>query len=76
MAREVIGVSSILKGARLICRIVGRFGTIRLAEKTSPEFAAAVGALVLACQALEALDDQPYTIDSHAPYGDEDRIPA
>lgn len=76
MAREVIGVASILKGARLICRIVGRFGVARLAEKTSPEFAAAVNALVLACQVLETIDDQPYTVDRHAPFGDEDVIPA
>lgn len=76
MPREVIGVASILKGARLICRIVGRFGVARLAEKTTPEFAAAVSTLVAACHALEAIDDQPYTVDGHAPFGDEDSIPA
>jgi len=59
MGRTVNGVSSILVGARLICRMVGRFGTAALETATTPELAAAVIALVAACQAFEALDDFP-----------------
>ena len=43
-----------------------------LAAKTTPQFAAAVSALVLACQAFEALDDQPYQVDNTAPRGPGD----
>jgi len=63
MGRTVNGVSSILEGTRLICRMVGRFGTAALSSATTPELAAAVSALVLACQAFEALDDYPGEID-------------
>lgn len=66
MARNVNGVSSILSAARLICRMVSRFGTATLSAKTSPEFAAAVAALALACQALELVDDYVATIDRTA----------
>lgn len=59
MGRTVNGVSSILSGSRLICRMVGRFGTAAFETATTPEFATAVAALVVACQAFEALDDYP-----------------
>jgi hypothetical protein len=59
MGRTVNGVSSILVGTRLICRMVGRFGTAALETATTPELAAAVIVLVGACQAFEALDDYP-----------------
>lgn len=67
MARRVTGVSSILVGARLICRMVGRYGTARLATATTPELAAAVTTLVVACQAFDALDDYPGQIDQSGP---------
>lgn len=67
MSRNIDGVSSILEGTRLICRMVGRFGTGALAARTTPELATAVAALVVACQVYEALDDQPGEIDNVAP---------
>ncbi len=63
MARNVNGVSTILGAARLICKMVKRFGTAPLAERTSVEFAGAVAALALACTALEAMDDFVNVID-------------
>lgn len=72
MARTVTGVSSILVGTRLICRMVGRFGTAALAEATTPELAVAVGALVVACHAFEALDNYPGEMENVAPDGPED----
>jgi hypothetical protein len=72
MARTVHGTSTILEGARLICRMVGRFGTALLSADTTPEFAAAVGVFVLACQALELVDNEPYVIDREEPLGAED----
>lgn len=67
MARNVRGTSSILAASRWICRIVGRFGVVRFTADTSPEFGAAVTALVLACQAFDALDDYPGEVDHTAP---------
>lgn len=64
MARTVDGTSTILAASRVICRLVGRFGTARFAARTTPEFGAAVEALVVACMAFEALDDYPGQIDS------------
>lgn len=73
MARSVNGVSTILYGVRLICRMVGRFGTAALSNQTTPQLAAAVGALVVACQVYEALDDYPGQIDQSGPvYPGED----
>lgn len=72
MPRNVTGTSSILKASRDICRLVGRFGTATLAAETSPPFALAVGALVLACGVLETVDDHPYVVDATAPTGPED----
>jgi len=48
--------------------MVGRFGTARFTAQTTPEFGAAVEALVLACQAFDALDDFPGEAD-HTPGG-------
>jgi hypothetical protein len=72
MGRSVTGTSSILGASRVICRMVGRFGTARFALATTPQFAAAVVALVAACQAFEALDNEPGQIDGSAPDGPED----
>ncbi len=67
MAGSITGTPTILKLARKICSIVGRFGAGDLATKGTPELAAAVAALVLACQAFEALDDFPGQIDFTSP---------
>lgn len=75
MATTVHGTSTILKGARLICRGVAKFGTVRLSADTSAAFAAAVNTFVAACLALEVLDDRPYVIDPTAPRGPEDVTP-
>jgi hypothetical protein len=72
MPRVVDGVSTILQGARLICRMVGRFGVAGLVTRTTPEFAAAVEVFVAACIAFEALDDYPLEVDASAPFGPED----
>lgn len=72
MARTIDGTSSILQFSRGICRIVGRFGTVRFGNKTTPEFEAAVAALVLACQAFDALEDAPGEIDIGGGDGPED----
>ena len=63
MARQVNGTSSIIAASRWICRMVGRFGVARFTANTTPEFGAAVTALVLACMAWEALDDFPGEVD-------------
>lgn len=63
MARQVTGTQGILKAARVICRLVNRFGVVRLAGQTSPEFAAACAALAVACAALDAADDFVAVID-------------
>jgi hypothetical protein len=55
MART--GVYTILMAARLICKMVGQYGTNALNSATTPEFTAAVVALVTACQVFEALDN-------------------
>jgi hypothetical protein len=66
MGRTVNGTNTILAACRVIARMVHRFGVSALATATTPEMAAAVGALILAVQAFEALDDQP---------GQRDRTP-
>lgn len=76
MSRTVNGTSGILAAARVICRLFKRFGGIGLAAGTSPEFELAVATFVLACDALHTLDDQPYVVDTHAPFGTEDVMPA
>lgn len=70
MART--GSSSIIALVRKICKLVAVFGATDLSARTTPEFAAAVLALVAACNAFTALDDQPAQIDRNPPYGPED----
>jgi len=72
MSRTVNGVSTILRSSRKICRMVGRFGAAPLGAATTPAFQAAVVALVVACQAFDALDNYPGEIDLTAPDGPED----
>lgn len=75
MARVIDGTSSYLKYARSICRIYGRFGVSALDTNVSPEFAAAVQALVIACQAFEAIDDYPGEIDQSGPIRPGEDVP-
>lgn len=75
MAKSKTGTPTIIKLARKICRIKSTYGAANLASATTPEFAAAVTALQVACIAFEALDDYPAEIDSSAPYGPEDLAP-
>ena len=65
MART--GTSTIIQASRKICRMVAIYGASDLATVTTPAMAAAVTALVVACQAFEALDDHPAEIDNIAP---------
>jgi len=74
MART--GIPTVIDAARLICKMVGVYGTPGLSAATTPEFAAAVLALVAACNAFTALDDYPGEIDRTTPYGPEDLPPA
>lgn len=74
MART--GVPTIIKLVRQICYYVGRYGAAGLAAATTPEFATATMALVAACNAFTALDDNPAEIDRTSPYGPEDLPPA
>lgn len=61
------GTSTILELSRKICRMVAIYGASDLATVGTPAIAAAVTALVSACAAFEALDDQPGEIDNVAP---------
>jgi len=76
MAGSRTGTPTIVKLARGICRMVGVWGAGDLEARTTPEFAAAVSALVAACHALEALDNFPLEVDRQAPFGPEDLQPA
>jgi len=67
MAGTKTGTPTIIKLSRKICKIVAVYGAGNLATVGGSEFAAAVSALVIACQAFEALDDQPGQIDSTVP---------
>lgn len=67
MAKIRTGSSTVIRLARRICSVVGRMGAGDLATRATPEFAAAVMALVAACQAFEALDDFPGQIDHTSP---------
>lgn len=67
MAGTKTGSPSIIRLSRKICKLVAIYGAGNLATTATPEFAAAVSALVIACQAFEALDDQPGQIDSTTP---------
>lgn len=70
MARN--GASTILASSRVICKMVGLFGTQGITAATTPQFTLAVLALVSACHAFEALDNYPGEIDAVAPAGVED----
>lgn len=72
MAGSKTGTSTIYHLARKICKMVNVYGATDLGSRTSVEFAAAVAALVLACQAFEALDNFPFQIDRISPAGPED----
>lgn len=72
MAGSRTGTPSIIRLARKICRLQATWGATDLSSKTSPEFAAAVAALALACAAFEAADNFPAEIDNVAPHGPED----
>lgn len=77
MAKSRTGSSTVIRLTRKICSVVGRLGVGDLSTRATPEFAAAVLALVAACQAFEALDDFPGQIDHSAPIRPgEDVIPA
>lgn len=54
--------------------MVSLYGASNLAARTTPEFAAAVDALFVACRAFEGLDDFPGQIDATGPLfsGDPD----
>lgn len=77
MAASRTGTPTIIKLARRICKLKVLYGGVDLASKTTPEFAAAVNALQLACAAFEALDDYPAQIDNTGPIfgGDPDGAP-
>jgi hypothetical protein len=75
MAGSRTGTSSIYYLAKKICKLVGTYGAADLSSRTSPEFAAAVTALVAACHAFEALDNFPFQTDRVAPAGPEDALP-
>jgi len=64
MAGSITGTPTIIKLARKICRLSSIYGARDLETKATPEFAAAVAALMLACAAFEALDDFPGQIDA------------
>ena len=67
MAGTKTGTPTIIQLARKICRMVAVYGAGDLGTVTTDEFRTAVLALVVACQALELLDDQPFEIDATAP---------
>lgn len=64
MAGSKTGTPTIIRLSRKICKMVAVYGAGNLATVTTPEFETAVLALVVACQAFEALDDFPGQIDS------------
>jgi hypothetical protein len=72
MAGSRTGTPTIIRTARVICRMVNVHGASDLAAKTSSGYAAAVLALVAACAAFEAADNFPGQIDRVAPDGPED----
>jgi len=74
MAGSRTGTPTIIKLARRICHLKAIWGASDLLTRTTPEFAAAIGALQVACAAFEALDDFPGQIDSTGPVftGDPD----
>jgi hypothetical protein len=75
MSRTVNGSSSILAAARVICRMVGRFGSSGVRAAFGDELADAVDLLVVACLALSETDDIVGQIDQTVPLGPEDISP-
>jgi hypothetical protein len=69
------GTSTILRGARLICGAVGKYGTTGLASSAAPEFVAAVLALHAACTVFNALDNNPSERDTVEPGVGDDSTP-
>lgn len=67
MAGSKTGTPTIVRLVRKICKLVAIYGAGNLASATTAEFATATLALVAACHAFEALDDQPGQIDSTEP---------
>lgn len=65
MART--GTPTIIALARKICKLRAVYGASDLATKGTPEIAAAVTALAIACAAFELIDDQVGEIDAVAP---------
>jgi len=77
MAGSITGTPTIIRLARKICKIRAQFGAGDLSTKTTPEFAAAVAALAIACAVFETLDDFPGQIDATSPIrAGEDVVPA
>lgn len=76
MSGSRTGTPTIIKLSRRICKLVAVWGASNLEARTTPEFAAAVAALVIACNAFEALDDFPGQIDNTGPTfgGDPDGL--
>lgn len=61
-----IGLSTILRAAKQICRTANRLNSVPILTALNPTFATAVAAVVAACEALRALDNFPGEIDSSA----------
>ncbi len=55
-----------------LCRAYMKSGKAKLVLKYGSPFANAVEILVMACLALDALDDYPGEIDRTPPFGSED----
>lgn len=72
MAGSRTGVPTIIRLVRKICDVVRTYGAQGLAAATTPQYAAAISALMLACAAFEALDNAPGEIDGIDPVGPED----
>jgi len=53
--------------------MVGLYGTAGITAATTPQYGAAVAALVVACNVFEALDNYPGEIDQVNPQGPEDQ---
>lgn len=61
------GVQTIWAASRKICRVASKFNTVSKLSLINPNLAAAVAAIVAACDAISSLDDYPFEIDSSAP---------
>lgn len=72
MAGSRTGTPTVIKFVRKVCNTVRKYGAADLAAATTPEYAAAVGTLMVACAAFEALDNYPGEIDNIPPTGPED----